>query len=99
MTIKDVLLKFMHGEYADVEVYRPRNTGDFYPDCFHTDNCDVLSADAPAGNFTENMEVGFYGLLSEREYNATLLVNSETIADFEDWYGDKNAKVLCIMIK
>ena len=25
--------------------------------------------------------------------------NCDIYADFEDWYGNKNAKVLCIMIK
>lgn len=45
------------------------------------------------------MEVGLYELMNEEEYNNTLMANGDIYADFEDWYGDKDAKVLCIMIK
>ena len=29
----------------------------------------------------------------------TILANTSVLADFEDWYSDKDAKVLCIMIE
>ena len=33
------------------------------------------------------------------EYNNALMANCDIYADFDDWYDNKNAKVLCIMIK
>ena len=45
------------------------------------------------------MEVGLYELMNQDDYNDTLMANCDIYADFDDLYGDKNAKILCIMIK
>ena len=50
-------------------------------------------------NYDDDMEVGLYELMDEEEYNNTIMANCDIYADFEDWYGDKDAKVLCVMIK
>jgi hypothetical protein len=36
--------------------------------------------------------------MSEEEYDHSILANTSDKADFIDWYGDKDAKVLCIML-
>lgn len=40
-----------------------------------------------------------YSLMDETEYNNSILANTDTYADFANWYDDKNAKVLCALIK
>lgn len=55
--------------------------------------------DYPNGDYTEDMEVGLHELMDEEDYNQSLLAGCDITADFEDWYGDRNAKILCIMIK
>lgn len=32
-------------------------------------------------------------------YNGTILANTVDAADFVDWFGNKDAKILCIIIK
>ena len=49
--------------------------------------------------YTDESEVGFYEVMNEEEYDNSILANGEIRADFESWYGDKNAKVLCIMLE
>lgn len=98
MTIKDVKKEYK-GEYVELEVYEAVSGGKYYPSSFHTDNCRSLGEDSPHGNYDDDMEVGLYELMNEEEYNNTIMTNCDIYADFEDWYGDKDAKVLCIMIK
>lgn len=98
MTIKEVIEE-NKGKYTELEVYKARSNGKYYPNSFHTDNCELLGDTSPYGNFSEDMEVGLYELMNEEEYNNTIMTNCDIYADFEDWYGDKDAKVLCIMIK
>lgn len=94
MTIKEIKEMF-NGDYVEVEVYKPLNTdtGRYYPKNFHTDNCVGME------DYTEDMEVGLHELMDEEDYNQSLLAGYDITADFEDWYGDRNAKILCIMIK
>lgn len=98
MTVAEVK-ELYKGEYVDLEVYKPLSRGYYYPNCFHGDNCVSLGDDSPHGNYTEDMEAGLYELMDQEDYNNTLMANCDLYADFKDWYGDKNAKVLCIMIK
>ena len=98
MTVAEVK-ELYKGEYVDLEVYKPLSRGHYYPNHFHGDNCVGLGDGSPEGDYTEDMEVGLYELMDEEEYNNALMANGDIYADFEDWYGDKDAKVLCIMIK
>lgn len=98
MTIREIK-ELCNGKYSDVEIYKPYSRGKYYPNHFHTDNCVGLGEGSPHGDYTEDMEVELYELMDQDEYNNTLMANFDTYVDFEDWYGDKNAKVLCIMIK
>lgn len=92
MTIKNV--KDMYkGKYEDIEIYRPCSIGEHYPNHFHTDNCSFTE------EFTDESEVGLYELMDEEDYNNSIMSNVSDYADFEGWYGNKNAKILCIMLK
>ncbi len=81
------------GEYVEMEVYRPISYGRQYPNHFHTDNCRSVE------NYSDSEVVGLYELMDEDDYDASILANGCIYADFEGWYGDKNAKILCIMLK
>lgn len=98
MTVAEVK-ELYKGEYVDLEVYKPLSKGCYYPNHFHGDNCVGLGDGSPEGDYTEDMEVGLYELMDQDEYNNTLMANCDIYADFDDWYDNKNAKVLCIMIK
>lgn len=47
----------------------------------------------------ENMEVKEYYILGEQEYDDTILANSSYYADFGSWCGNKNAKILVIIVE
>ena len=34
----------------------------------------------------------------EEDYNHLIMANVSDYVDFEDWFGNKNAKILCIML-
>lgn len=88
MTIKDVL-KAYDGEYAELMVFAPVSAK---KKSFHTDECyDVTE-------YGDNMQVLDAELMNEEEFGHSVLANGEFSADFEDWYNDKNAKVLCVLI-
>ena len=98
MTIAEVK-ELYKGEYVDLEVYKTLSNGYDYPNYFHANNCVELGNGSPDGDYTEDMEVGLYELLDQDEYNNTFMSNCDIYADFADWYGNKDVKVLCIMIK
>ena len=88
MTIKDVINEHK-GEYVDCEVYE-------YTDrrrVIHTDF--IRSIDDP----DMNAEVIDWELMDEDDYDKSVLANSSVSADFSEWYDDKEAKVLVIMIE
>lgn len=93
MTIKDVK-EMYEGMYAELEVYETWSVGKHYPNHFHTDNCFYVIE-----GYNDDSEVGLYELMDEEEYNNSILANTEMFADFEDWYGNKDARILCVMLK
>lgn len=98
MTIKDIKEEYK-GKYAELEVYEAVSNGRYYPKYFHTDNCEPFGEGVPYGDYVDDMDVGLYELMNEEDYNNSIMANCDIYADFEAWYGDKDAKVLCIMIK
>lgn len=92
MTIKE-LKEMFDGKYEDIEVYSPNETGAHYPTCFHTDNCNFTE------NYNEESEIGLYELMDEEYYNNSVMINTCEDADFEELYGNKEARVLCLMLK
>ena len=91
MTVKEVK-EIYKGQYEEIEVYSTSNVGKHYPDHFHTDNCKFTE------EFTDESKVGLYELMDEEDYNNSIMANASDYADFESWYGNKEAKVLCIML-
>lgn len=65
-------------------------------DFLHTDN--IERTDLSVKDLHED-QVMCYGLVNEKEYNNTIMINSSEQADFEEWYEDKNAKVLIIVVE
>lgn len=89
MTVKETL-EYYKGKFVDVEVYRNFNSSRFG---FHTDRIKSVE------NYDDNDEVIEEELMDEEDYSNSILANGGINADFEDWYGDKDAKVLCLKIK
>lgn len=65
-------------------------------DHFHTDYCSWVDPDEV--DLDNEMDLD-WEVFNQEEYNNTILANSCESANFDDWYGDENAKVLCILIK
>ncbi|WP_304239965.1 hypothetical protein [Phocaeicola plebeius] len=90
------LLKEEVGLCADIEVYGYKGVNH----SIHTD-C-IVSLDDEM-NFNELYCAGInefdFEVMDEDDYNNTVLANSCISADFEELYGDKNAKVLIIVLK
>lgn len=85
MTVAEVKEMYKNRDYVDMEVY----TGDH----FHTDFCKWTD------EYSDDSEVKGWSLMDEEEYNNTILANACPQADFEEWYDDKNAKVLVLLIE
>jgi hypothetical protein len=89
------LLKEEVQECADVELYC--YTGKIHS--IHTDN--IMSLDEEL-NFKElycsGIEELDYKVMDEDEYNNTVLANACENADFEELYGNKNSKVLVVVL-
>ena len=87
-------VKKMAAQAAEVEIYR-FNQADRYIRGIHTDNtaCMDMKVDDLPDEFK-----GIVQLMGEEEYNHTLLANSSMSADFEDWYGNRDAKVLVVAL-
>lgn len=91
MTIAEIK-EIYNGKYSDIEIYEANTKGQCFPNHFHTDNCN------PTENYSDNDEIAFVELMNENDYNNSILANSEISADFDDWYGNKDAMVLCVML-
>ena len=88
MTIREV--KEMYPDAEDIEVYESLNNG---TPRFHTDSIRAID------DYSDDDEVLIYEMMNEEEYNSTILANSTTSADFGEWYDNKLAECLCIIVK
>jgi len=88
MTIKE-LKDSLNGQYADCEVYKFRDNE-------HQMHADYIIA---VNDVDESWEVCEYKLMGNQEYNKTIYACSSYTADFEDYFGSKDAKVLIIVLK
>ncbi len=79
----------MSMEYTDFEVWMYKDKSKR----LHTDYIKNIDDE-----YDENLEVDNYYIMDEDEYNKTVLANSGEYANFEEWYDNKNAKVLVIMV-
>lgn len=96
MTIRELLEeKYIKGHYSDYEIYRYVAK----KHSIHTDSIEFLHSWENEGDFSNlDLEVCDYRLMNEEEYNNTIEANNCMTADFETWYGDKNAIVLVIVL-
>lgn len=86
-------LKNEISQSADVEVYN--YTGKHHS--IHTDY--IMDVDIDVTDYyIANPDEIDYELMDESEYNNTVMANTSDV-DFEDFYGDKNDKVLVIVLK
>lgn len=91
MTYEKNYLKGIAAKCVDVEIYQ-------YIGRNHTFHGDAIkSVDLQLDNLPDEVECDF-SEMDEEEYNSTIMGNSCEDADFEDWYGDKDAKVLVIVL-
>lgn len=90
MTIKEVK-EMYKGKYADFEVYKPLSK-EHYPNRFHIDNCKYTE------NYNEDSKVGMFNLMDEEDYKTSINAYSSMEVDFYECYGNKDAKVLCVML-
>ena len=92
MTIKEVK-EYYKGQYVECEIYR-------FTDFTHRVHSDFIytSDDIEHDQYNENEEVVYEELMDEKEYGMTVIANTDTAADFEDWFGDKNAQILVIIL-
>ena len=86
MKVKELLKEV---PFTDYEIY----TSPFSRLSFHTDNIRDYTED----DYLDK-EVLFHQLYDEDHYDKTILANSCVSADFGEWYDDKNATVLCILV-
>ena len=88
MTVKEVKEMYKNEKIADIEVYK--DVGGRHN--FSTDNVENCE------EYNENDNVITQDLFNEKDYNDNLFANADNTVNFTDLYGDKNAKVLCILI-
>lgn len=83
--IKEIMQK---NNCADLEMVTLEN----YGRGLHTDNIkmnvDILG----------DRKIVDYYIMNEKEYNNTMCANSSITANFEDWYGNKEAKVIVVIV-
>ena len=77
---------------VEVEVYRWYNGKRHI---VHTDS--IVSIDEMLEDFDDDTPCDCY-LMDENEYEHAILANSSIRADFADWYGDPNAKILIVIL-
>lgn len=92
MTIKEVK-EYHEGQYVECEIYR-------FTDFTHRVHSDFIYTpdDVEDDQYNENEEVVYEELMDEEEYGRTVIANGDVTADFDDWFGDKNAQILVIML-
>ena len=84
----------MAAQAAEVEIYR-FNQADRYICGIHTDN--TANMDMKVSDLPDEFN-GDVQLMDEEEYANTILANSSMDADFADWYGNNDAKVLVVVL-
>lgn len=77
---------------ADIEIYKFIGK----KHSIHTDNIKD-SAYSSIDELPDEVECDCQ-IMDEEDYNRTILANGGEKSDFEGWYGDKNAKVLIVVL-
>jgi len=93
MTINEIINE--HQDVAVVEVYASIGKGPYFPDHIHESNCN------PVYSYSKDREREhiLYRVMNARTYEETMLADSCIEADFAEWFGNRDAKVLVILIE
>ena len=87
----------MVDDWTDYELYEPLDGST----SFHTDKCNLVFDDDRMSDevVLDNSNSPIYEVMGEEDYNNTILANTCEYADYGEWYDDKDALVLCIMVR
>lgn len=92
MTVKEIIEnEYNENEYAEYEVWQYTTSAKK----LHRDFVRNIDEEYSLNSYA-NCEAEFYAM-DEAEYNRTVWANGDS-ADFNEWYGNKDAKVLVIVI-
>lgn len=89
MTLKKVI-NSVTGKYEEIEVFKNFNSNSIG---FHTDRIEFVD------EWDGTEEVLEFELMDEETYANSINANSCVDTDFEEWFGNKTAKILCVKIK
>jgi hypothetical protein len=92
MKYSKTYLQQLSNECIDVEFYKFNNANHK----IHTDN--ITDIDMTWDELPEDIECEWIQA-DEEHYNRTILANTSISANFADWYGDNNAKVMLIVLE
>lgn len=92
MKVKEIIkdIKNINKNIYDYDIYRYIDNNNKK---LHTDYIQAIYEDY------ENLEVKEYYILSEQEYDETILANSSITANFYEYFNNKNAKILVIIVE
>lgn len=91
MTVKNII-EAKKNEVAAVEVWQYTNKDKRLHTDYITNIDEIYGAE-----MYENLEADSYYVMDESDYDSTICANGDS-ANFAEWYGNKNAKVLVIML-
>lgn len=93
MTVRELLEKLDKDNitYYDWETYRYTTS----KETIHHDYIEYVEEDSDMELYND----WSYEIVDETGYEQTVLANTCEFADFEEWYGDKFAKVVIIIVK
>ena len=91
-TVKELLDKY-NGQYKEVEFYKA--TDNYKSREFHGDFIEPIDdEDVP-----DDCEVIGFEFMDEEQYDHTVLANCSIRANFEEWYDNRTALILCVLVK
>ena len=104
MKVKELikLSEKLGDDYVQIEIFESMKPLKLGKSNFHTDNIESIDDPGSAAKMIEiygDFEVVDFAFMNEEEYGQTVLSNTCAEVDFEEWYGDKNAVILCILLR
>ena len=79
------LRKELSGKYKDMEIYKAVSANQIND--YQTDNLEPMENDEVEWDIP--VEVAYYTMMDEEEYNSTILANNSETVDFDDLYDSK----------
>ena len=92
-----ILEKNKNETIVDFKIYIPKDEHYSVYD-IHQDTIKEITEDDIPKQLFNNLEVANYQIMDEKDYSFSIMAN-DGFADFEEWYDDKNAKVVIMMVE